>query len=149
MEFLKLFISDYGTTIMYAILTAIAGYLGIVAKQLYTKYINDKTKQAVAKTVVQAVEQIYTDLHGKEKLNKALISAAEMLEEKGISITDLELRMLIEAAVAEFNDAFNKTGNTDTESPKIEEADGPLEDMIGEEPADAPGEGAVSNIAAE
>ncbi len=149
MEFLKLFISDYGTTIMYAILTAIAGYLGIVAKQLYTKYINDKTKQAVAKTVVQAVEQIYTDLHGEEKLNKALISAAEMLEEKGISITDLELRMLIEAAVAEFNDAFHKTGNTDTESPEIEEADGPLEDMIGEEPADAPGEGAVSNIAAE
>ena len=29
-----------------------------------------------------------------------------MLAEKGISITDLELRMLIESAVAEFNEAF-------------------------------------------
>ncbi len=117
MEFLKLFISEYGTTIVYAILTAIAGYLGIVVKQLYTKYINDKTKQAVAKTVVQAVEQIYTDLHGEEKLDQALTAASEMLAEKGITITDLELRMLIEAAVAEFNDAFNKP--TDAEAPAV------------------------------
>lgn len=108
MEFIKLFISEYGTTILYAVFTAIAGYLGIVVKQLYTKYVNDKTKQAVAKTVVQAVEQIYKDLHGEEKLNKALESASEMLAEKGIAITDLELRMLIEAAVAEFNNAFNR-----------------------------------------
>lgn len=109
MEFIKLFISEYGTTILYAVCTAIAGYLGIVVKRLYTKYVNDKTKQAVAKTVVQAVEQIYKDLHGEEKLNKALESASEMLAEKGIAITDLELRMLIEAAVAEFNEAFKRT----------------------------------------
>ena len=107
MEFVKIFISDYGTTILYTIITAIAGYLGIVVKRLYTKYLNDKIKRDVAKTVVQAVEQIYKDLHGEEKLNKALSSASEMLAEKGIAITDLELRMLIEAAVSEFNDAFN------------------------------------------
>lgn len=110
MEFIKLFISEYGTTILYAVLTALAGYTGIVAKRLYTKYVNDKTKQAVAKTVVQAVEQIYKDLHGEEKLNKALEAASEMLAEKGITITDLEMRMLIEAALAEFNRAFEKEG---------------------------------------
>lgn len=114
MDFIKLFISEYGTTILYAILTALAGYLGIVVKQLYTKYINDKTKQAVAKTVVQAVEQIYRDLHGEDKLNKALEAASEMLAEKGLTITDLELRMLIEAALAEFNNAFDNTGADDT-----------------------------------
>lgn len=115
MDFIKLFISEYGTTILYAILTALAGYIGIVAKRLYTKYVNDKTKQAVAKTVVQAVEQIYKDLHGEEKLNKALEAASEMLAEKGITITDLEMRMLIEAALAEFNRAFEKEGLDDTE----------------------------------
>lgn len=113
MEFIKLFISEYGTTILYAVLTALAGYIGIFAKKLYTKYVNDKTKQAVAKTVVQAVEQIYKDLHGEEKLNKALEAASEMLAEKGITITDLEMRMLIEAALAEFNKAFEQ-GNTDS-----------------------------------
>lgn len=108
MDFIKAFISDYGTAIMYAILTAVAGYLGIAVKKLCEKYINDRTKQAVAKTVVRAVEQLYKDLHGEEKLNKALASASEMLIEKGISITELELRMLIEAAVAEFNQAMKK-----------------------------------------
>lgn len=102
------FINQYGTTIMYAILTFIGGLIGIVAKNLFTKYINDKTKEKVAKTVVKAVEQIYQDLHGDDKLNKALEAAAEILASKGITITDLELRMLIEAAVGEFNDAFNK-----------------------------------------
>ena len=81
----------------YTVLTALAGYLGVVVKQLCTKNINDKTKQSVAKTVVRAVEQIYTDLHGEEKLNKALIAASEMFAEAGITITELEMRMLIEA----------------------------------------------------
>lgn len=102
------FINQYGTTIIYAVLVAVAGYFGTVAKSLYTKYVNDKTKQAVAKTVVRGVEQIYKDLHGEEKLDKALEAASEMLAEKGINASELELRMLIEAAVAEFNDAFIK-----------------------------------------
>lgn len=102
------FISEYGTTILYTVITALAGYLGIVIKNLYTKYINDKTKQTVVKTVVQGVEQMYKELHGEEKLNAALENASEMLALKGIEVTEFELRMLIEAAVAEFNDAFHK-----------------------------------------
>lgn len=130
MDFIKLFISEYGTTILYAILTALAGYIGIVAKRLYTKYVNDKIKQVVAKTVVQAVEQIYKDLHGEEKLNKALEAASEMLAEKGITITDLEMRMLIEAALAEFNKAFEKEGSDDT-ADTAEAAGGGVNNPIG------------------
>lgn len=103
------FINQYGAVILYAIVTAIGGYLGIIAKKLITKYINDKTKQAVARTVVQAVQQLYKDLDGETKLREALAAASEMLAEKGIAVTELELRMLIEAAVAEFKDAFNNT----------------------------------------
>ena len=126
MEFIKNLISEYGTTILYAILTAIGGYLGIWAKKLYTKYVNDKTKQAVAKTVVQAVEQLYKDLRGEEKLEKALEAAADMLAERGITVTDLELRILIEAAVGEFNKAFEKDPAADITS---------TEDVIGTEDA--------------
>ena len=106
------FINQYGLQIMYAIITAIAGYIGIVVKNLVTKYLNDKTKKAVAKSAVQFVEQVYKDIHGEEKLAEAVAAAAEMLAEKGITITDLELRVLIEAAVAEFNEAFNKQANS-------------------------------------
>ena len=102
------FINQYGMDILYTVVMAIAGYVGIVVKNLVTKYINDKTKQDVAKTVVQFVEQVYKDLHGEEKLNAALAAATEMLAENGITVSELEMRVLIEAALAEFNNAFNK-----------------------------------------
>lgn len=103
------FFNMYGMELMYTVVMAIAGYIGIVIKNLATKYINDKTKRDVAKTAVQFVEQVYKDLHGEEKLNAAFTAASEMLAEKGIVVSDLEMRVLLEAAVAEFNNAFNKT----------------------------------------
>ena len=109
MDILGNFITQYGTTLLYTIVTAVVGYLGVAAKGIYTKYFNDKTKQETVRTVVKAVEQIYTDLHGKDKLDKAVANASAMLESKGVRITEIELRMLIEAALAEFNGSFYKT----------------------------------------
>ena len=108
MEFITQFISEYGTTILYAILTAIAGALGMWIKKVYTEVVNTKTKERIVRVCVQAVEQLYKDLHGEEKYNKVVESVVQMLEEKGITITELELKMLIEAAVGEFNEAFKK-----------------------------------------
>ena len=102
------FINMYGMQILYTALTAIAGYIGLALKNVWTKHMNDKTKKEVAKVAVQFVEQVYKDLHGEEKLKEALQAASEMLMEKNISVSSLELRVLIEAAVSEFNNAFNK-----------------------------------------
>lgn len=107
------FINTYGVELLKLAATAIFGYLGLVVKSIFKKIADDKRKENAAKTAVRAVEQIYKDLHGEEKLNKAIEAASEMLFEKGITITELEIRMLIEAAVAEFNDAFNKDKNKD------------------------------------
>lgn len=106
------FLNQYGMEILYTVIMAIAGYLGIVVKNLFTKYVNDKIKRDVAESAVQFVEQVYKDLHGDEKLNAALAAASEMLSEKGIFVSDLEMRVLLEAAVAKFNDAFNSTNVT-------------------------------------
>ena len=103
---LEEFISTYLMEILGTAIVAIAGYIGVVVKNLVTKYLNDKTKRALAKTVVQFVEQVYKELHGEEKLNAALSAFSEMLAEQGITVSDLEMRVLIEAAVAEFNGAF-------------------------------------------
>ena len=102
------FINVYGAELLRAALVAIAGWLAAAAKKLAAKHINEKIKKDVARTVVQFVEQVYKDLHGDEKLNAALAAFSEMLAEKGITITELEMRMLIEAAVGEFNEAFKK-----------------------------------------
>lgn len=107
-EIFQQFMSTYGITILYSIITAVAGYIGIAIKNAYERFINDKTKQDVAHTCVKAVEQIYKDLHGEEKLNKCVETMSEMLNEKGIAISYIEIMMLIEAAVKEMND---KSGN--------------------------------------
>lgn len=94
--------------ILFGLVTAFFAFLGTVVKNMADEYIKDKEKREIVKTVVKAVEQMHHGLKGSDKLRKAMESASEMLLEKGIRITELELLMLIEAAVCEFNDAFNK-----------------------------------------
>lgn len=108
MEIFKEFINTYGVTILYTVLTAIAGYLGIAVKRLYRKWVNTKVKQDIARDCVKFVEQVYKNMHGQEKLDQAVLAASEMLAEQGITVTELELRVLIESALAEFNKAFEK-----------------------------------------
>ena len=102
------FIYHYGTQIIAAILCAIFGCLGYAIKQLAVKYINDDTKRAIARVAVQFVEQVWNTLHGADKLAKALETAEALLKKKGIDFDAEEMQILIEAAVAEFNEAFKK-----------------------------------------
>ena len=89
MDIIKEFISAYGVTILYSILTTIFGYIGLTLKKVFQERINDETKKNVARTCVKAVEQLYKDLHGDEKLNKALEACSEILQNKGITITEI------------------------------------------------------------
>ena len=96
---MKEFISTYGLPIIGSIVTGVLGWVGVQIKALYERYVDTKEKQAVCKTVVAAVDQIYKDLGGEEKLDKAIEAASDMLNARGISCTELELRMLLESAV--------------------------------------------------
>ena len=107
-ELFDYFMWTYGGEIVLMVVTAIFGTLGVVVKNLAKKYLNDNTKKAVAKTVVLFVEQCFKDMHGAAKLEAALNRASEILNEKGIKVSALEMETLIEAAVAEFNEAFKK-----------------------------------------
>lgn len=91
-----------------SLLAAAAAFVGAQLKRLYEKYINDRKKEAVVRTCVKAVEQLYHDLSGPEKLQKAQEGVVQMLNEKGIPISELEMNLLIEAVVSEFNYGFAK-----------------------------------------
>ncbi len=95
--------------VLKVLLCALAGYLGLKARALYTRYINSREKEAVARIVVQATEQLCLDLHGKDKLNAALDRMSTLLAARGIRVSAEEATLLIEAAVAEFNRAFDRT----------------------------------------
>ena len=100
------YVSAYIIPAAIALLTALAGWLGQKLRQAVDKYLADKTKRAVARTCVKAVEQLYHELGGEEKRVRAEKAIVEMLAEKGVTITELEMRMNIEAVVAEFNYGF-------------------------------------------
>lgn len=100
--------SGYINQLILILFLAFAAFLGTQARNLYQKYVTTEIKQSVCRTVVRFVEQVYVDLHGKEKLEKAMNRAALILGEYGIKITEQELVSIIEAAVNEFNNNFNK-----------------------------------------
>lgn len=106
------FISTYGMEILSTAILAVIGYFGAVLKKLYSRYIEDTEKEKVVKTVIKAVDQIYSDLNGQEKYEKAVENITLILEEKGIcQCSELEVKMLIESAVKELKYSFGGADN--------------------------------------
>ena len=99
-------INNYITQLILVIFLACAATLGVQARNLYRKYVTTEIKQSVCRTVVRFVEQVYRDLHGEDKLKKAMARASAILADYGITISDKEFVSIIEAAVNEFNNAF-------------------------------------------
>ncbi len=121
------FIYTYGPTILLALLTAVFGVLGYGAKKIYISHINDETKRSIAAAAMMFVEQAWKALHGADKLNKALETAEALLKKKGITFDAEEMKVLIEAAVGEFNNVFHKAlenGTTADAARKIDYAPG-------------------------
>lgn len=119
MNVFKQFLNDYGASILYTIITALLGYIGLVVKGLLTRFANDKSKKDIVATCVRAVEQIFKDLHGEEKLNKAIEYVVYILDQKGIKASAEEIYMLIESAVKDMNieDMLCTKTKTDPEQP--------------------------------
>lgn len=91
--------SEIIVDILAAALIIIATIVGKAIK----KYIDNESKAKVVNAVVGAVEQLYKDLHGEDKYNKAVEHITELLNAKGLGITEDEMRIMIEAAVNKLN----------------------------------------------
>ena len=116
--------------VLATFLTGLFTYIGTKLKSAYEKKVNTETAKAVVEDVVKFVEQVYTDIHGKEKLQKAIEQASQILESKGITISEAEINMLIESAVYGLNEGLNteqkealKEITDDTNSKDITDAD--------------------------
>lgn len=94
--------------VLATFLTGVFTYIGNKIKRAYEGKVNNETAKVVVENAVKFVEQVYSNLNGPEKLQKALSEAQAILEEKGIKITQTELNMLIEAAVYGLNEGINE-----------------------------------------
>ena len=109
MELLNKFLNEYATLLIYTALTAIFGVVAAFIKKKYNEWADTKTKKEVVKICVTAVQQMYQELDGSEKKEKAIEAISDMLAEKGIAITTLEINLLIEACIGEFKGVFDDT----------------------------------------
>ena len=105
----EFFVTTYGNEIIGLLILSVFGCFGYAAKQICKRFLDDETKRAIAMTAVRFVEQCWKTLHGADKLAKALETAEILLKKKGIDFDAEEMMYIIEAAVAEMNEVFNKT----------------------------------------
>lgn len=82
-----------------SVVAVLFGVLGTKIKQIYNEKAQNETVKVVVDNVVKWVQQVYYELEGPEKLQKALTQASTILNEKGITISETELDMMIESAV--------------------------------------------------
>lgn len=92
-----------------SVIAVLFGVLGAKLKSVYDTKIKTDTAKIVVEDVVKFVQQVYKDLDGPEKLQKALTEASTILNEKGISISETELDMLIESAVYGLKQGITET----------------------------------------
>lgn len=89
--------------VLATFLTGLFTYIGTRLKKVYEEKVNTETAKNVVEDAVRFVEQVYKDLHGQEKLEKTTAQVVEVLQSKGISISEAEINMLIESAVYGLN----------------------------------------------
>lgn len=80
-------------------LTAFLTWLGTKIKNYYDEKTKNETVKNIAEHTVKYVEQVFTDLKGVEKLEKAKNVAIDWLKDKNIKISDAELTILLESFV--------------------------------------------------
>lgn len=90
------------------IFTSIFSILGTYVSKYFKEITRNEIIDRVVEDTVLYVEQVFKDIHGKEKLQKGIERSTELLNEKGIKITYKELETLLEAAVNDFQEEFRK-----------------------------------------
>lgn len=96
-------INVYLVPTLVTIITGLISYVGLKIKNMYEQYIDTQTKREIVNYTVKYVEQICKSIEvtSQDKFELAKTKSLEWLGNKGISISDTELEILIENAVIE------------------------------------------------
>ena len=102
-EILHEYLLPSAWTALVTLVSAVFAFIGPQLKKKYQEKIDTEEKRHAVETCVNAAEMVYKDLKGAEKLAKVKENIVEWLNLKGISISEIELDMMIEAAVTNLN----------------------------------------------
>ena len=102
-EILHEYLLPSAWTALVTLVSAVFAFIGAQLKKKYQEKIDTEEKRHAVETCVNAAEMVYKDLKGAEKLAKVKENIVEWLNLKCISISEIELDMMIEAAVTNLN----------------------------------------------
>ena len=91
-------------SIAVTVITAIASWLGLKAKEL----IDTQIKRSIVEDTVLYVEQIAKHFDSEVKFNLAKEKAMDWLHTKGIKVSEKELEIMIESVVQSFFAHYNE-----------------------------------------
>ena len=95
MIYLKELLNNYGISFLHTILVTILSYTSLEIKKIYQSHIHEKIKKEVIIMVYHAIEEFNPNLSYEQKLNKMIINSEQILNEKNIKMTPLELKIYI------------------------------------------------------
>ena len=102
-EILHEYLLPSAWTALVTLVSAVFAFIGAQLKKKYQEKIDTEEKRHAVETCVNAAEMVYKDLKADEKLARVKENIVEWLNLKGISISEIELDMMIEAAVTNLN----------------------------------------------
>ena len=113
---------ECGAYLLKIVLMALIAWIAASAKKAFYKRFDTKEKREIARTVVYSVEQMFKKLHGEDKLKEAMKLAEKLSIAAGLPFDPVEMRALIEYAVAEANHVFDEEEEAEPPtSPEVEE----------------------------
>ncbi|WP_461199397.1 phage holin [Enterococcus sp. N249-2] len=96
---------------LVVILSGIVTYVSAVVGS----YVNKKnllaqlqSKQKYAEIVVNAVQQVYQEANGDEKLKEVQANLTDIFNKNGIKFTETEMNLMIESAVKGMKEGFSQ-----------------------------------------
>ena len=107
MEFLDNFATELFAGLGTLLGAIVAYYIRKGILHIASKVDRDGKKE-LAKSVVRWVEQVYSDIDGREKFEIAKLRLYDLAEEDKIPITRKQAETFIEEAVREFKDSFGE-----------------------------------------
>lgn len=108
MEWIYEMLTEIALSVLGIVLSAVAAKLGQVFGAIWKEKAKDENVLHVTAVCVSAVEMMYRELGGEEKLSLAMDYAEKMLKEKGITLSSDQIRLYLEAALAQWKGAFDK-----------------------------------------
>ncbi len=119
------FLNEYGTQLLYAALTALAGGTGVLVRQIFTRRRNRRIRQRVVQQCMWAAAQVYGDLPEEERRMKTVSAISEALSDRGIRATEPETMLcMLQERYAAASEAPSASGTDvgSTDAAKAENA---------------------------